>query len=189
MKGDVDGAIAAYTQALVLDPKFSGPHFGLAIMYAEQDRASLDRSLAEIRQLATLDPMAGHVAMTLLLADCAEPKLRKPKEAIMAGRHAIEVNATDGVAWLFLGLAQYRDGQWDEALAALEKSLQFLPLNWGDRELYLALVHERLGHKDEARKWYQKGLDRLRRIGTANYPRIQRLRAEAGEVLGLMDGK
>jgi tetratricopeptide (TPR) repeat protein len=189
MKGDLDGAIAAYKQALVLDPKSPGPHFGLAIMYAEQDRVSLDRSLAEIRQLATLDPMAGHLARALLLAECAESKLRKPKEAIVSAKKVIEVNASEGMAWLFLGMAQYRDGQWNEALTALEKSLQFFPLNWGDRELYLALVHERLGHKDEARKWYQKGLDGLRRIGTANCPRIRRLRAEAGEVLGLMDGK
>jgi hypothetical protein len=54
------------------------------------------------------------------------------------------------VAWHFWGLAQNRDGQWNEALAALEKTLQFFPLSWGDRDLYLALVRERLGHKDEA---------------------------------------
>jgi hypothetical protein len=85
MKGDVDGAISAYKQALALNPKLSDPHAGLANMYAEQDRATLDCSLAELHQLAAGDPLAGHIVLTLVLAEYAEPELRKPKEAIQSG--------------------------------------------------------------------------------------------------------
>jgi tetratricopeptide (TPR) repeat protein len=57
-----------------------------------------------------------------------------------------------------LGLAYYRVGQYDQAVACAEKGLKEHPqwdlniMDW----LVLALAHERLGHAAEARQWLRK---------------------------------
>lgn len=60
--------------------------------------------------------------------------------------------------YFILGLAYYRAGQDEQAVAALDKGRQLDPtsdrsvLNW----LTLAIVHHRLGHAGEAHQWLDK---------------------------------
>ena len=100
----------------------------------------------------------------------------------------MELDSKNGVAWIFLGLADYRAGQWKEVIDALEKSLPLLD-GWGDQQFYLAMAHQRAGHNDNARRWYRQGLDRMAKSATTKNPFMLRARAEAAEVLGLKDGK
>src|SRR5262249_45249826 len=55
-----------------------------------------------------------------------------------------------------LGLAHYRAGQYDKAIEQLHKSAQGSwranAANWW----VLAMAHQRLGHADEARRWFDK---------------------------------
>ncbi len=70
-------------------------------------------------------------------------------------------------AWYFhvLGLAQYRAGQFEQALQSFAKADvgegAYRGLNW----FGLALVHHRLGHPDEARQCLAKGIQWLEREG------------------------
>jgi hypothetical protein len=75
------------------------------------------------------------------------------------------------------------------AINALEEALRVQPLSWGDVHCFLAIAHERLGHSDEARKWYQEGLNRMALAGSAKNLFVLQVRAEAAEVLGLKDDK
>jgi tetratricopeptide (TPR) repeat protein len=67
-----------------------------------------------------------------------------------------------------LGAVLYRSGRFDEALAKLnEAELRHNdPKHDGNSSpaytwYFLAMTHQRLGHEDEARKWYEKGYSRL----------------------------
>jgi tetratricopeptide (TPR) repeat protein len=57
-----------------------------------------------------------------------------------------------------LGLAYYRAGQFDKAIEQLQKSMEgnwkAQVVNW----LVLAMAHQRLGHADEARIWFEKAV-------------------------------
>ena len=102
----------------------------------------------------------------------------------------------------YLGLAYYRAGQYEQAVAALDKALQLDPaggfssLNW----LTLAMAHYHLGHTDQARQLLDKSerlIDQILRqtppaIGEFapsgwvwyNWLKIQFLRREAEALIG-----
>jgi tetratricopeptide (TPR) repeat protein len=57
-----------------------------------------------------------------------------------------------------LGLALYRNGQFQEAIRQLNRSIEG---NWKANAanwLVLAMAHHRLGHADEARKWFDRAV-------------------------------
>jgi tetratricopeptide (TPR) repeat protein len=93
-----------------------------------------------------------------------------------------------------LGLAQYRAGQFDQALQSFTKAdskeWTYRELNW----FGLALVHHRLGHPDLARQCLDKGMEWLVRegpprpgqptnINACDWLAAQVLRREAEETL------
>jgi tetratricopeptide (TPR) repeat protein len=69
-----------------------------------------------------------------------------------------------------LGLAHYRAGQYDRAVEQLERSLkkiwQARAANW----LVLAMAHQRLGHADEARKWFDQAVRWMESTGSEAAP-------------------
>ena len=51
---------------------------------------------------------------------------------------------------------------------------------------YMAMAHWQLGDKDQARAWYEKGVDfELKHHPNSNYTALRRWRAEAAELLGI----
>jgi hypothetical protein len=58
---------------------------------------------------------------------------------------------------------------------------------------FLAMAHGQLGHKDEARKWYDKAVEWMEKNkvqlekDAEHRDELQRFRAEAKDVLGLKD--
>jgi serine/threonine protein kinase len=93
-----------------------------------------------------------------------------------------------------LGLAQYRAGQFDQALQSFTKanvkSWRYADLTW----FGLALVHQRLGHPDQARQCLDKGTQWLVRVGPSgsdepakllpqDWVEAQLLRREAEDLL------
>jgi tetratricopeptide (TPR) repeat protein len=71
----------------------------------------------------------------------------------------------NGVYLNTLGVAQYRLGQYDQAIATLTRSDKLNSKQFGGQShpadvAFLAMAHHRLGHSDEARKL----LERLRQL-------------------------
>jgi hypothetical protein len=85
-----------------------------------------------------------------------------------------------------LGWGRYRLGAWKDSINALNKSIE-LQKDGGDpaQWLFLAMAHQRLDNKAEARRWYDRALQWMEK----NAPKdeeLQRFRTEAEEVLGIM---
>jgi tetratricopeptide (TPR) repeat protein len=99
-----------------------------------------------------------------------------------------------------LGLAHYRAGQFDKAIEQLHHSLKG---NWKAHAanwLVLAMAHQRLGHADEARNWFdmavqwiddtdlgalRDAVDGLRSLHPHDSLACMVLRREAETLLGL----
>lgn len=68
-------------------------------------------------------------------------------------------------AWIWppLGMASYRAGKYAEAIETLEESDRLRPdaRRSEFNAFFLAMAHWQLGHKDEARQWYDKRVERM----------------------------
>jgi tetratricopeptide (TPR) repeat protein len=139
-----------------------------------------------------LDISQAHNSLAWLLATAADEKLRDPKLAVLSARRAVELAPLDTAYWNTLGVALYRNGQWEDAVAALNRSVQLQGSgsSWWDF-FFLAMAHWQLGHQDEARVWYDKGVQCLEPHSPSPVPREEglRFRAEAAAVLGIKAAK
>src|SRR5262249_19759605 len=83
-----------------------------------------------------------------------------------------------------LGMALYRNGQWREAIEALQKSKELLPGSGGYNELFLAMAYWQLGDKAQAKKWYAQAVMAVGENST-QAAELRRFRAEAAQLLGI----
>jgi tetratricopeptide (TPR) repeat protein len=94
----------------------------------------------------------------------------------------------DARVWNTLGVAHYRTGDWQAAIAALDKSMALGrggdSIDW----FFLAMAHWRLGNKDEARQRYVRAVQWMEKNAPGNEELI-RFRAEAAELLGVNEKK
>jgi tetratricopeptide (TPR) repeat protein len=91
---------------------------------------------------------------------------------------------TDGRFWNALGVAQYRASQWEKAIDSLQKSTAMRKDGDVNEWFFLAMSHWQLGHKDEARKWFDKGVEWTDKNQTKDEV-LLRFRTEAAELLGM----
>jgi serine/threonine protein kinase/tetratricopeptide (TPR) repeat protein len=137
--------------------------------------------------------------MSALLFLVPDPKFRDLNRALSLAQKALQVAPSDWNIWNTLGIIHYRLGNWKEAVEALQKSMDLLPVKY---EFYntpfLAMAYWKLGDKEQGRKWFaQTGqeIDRLPYL-LLEHPREQRdrirrdflsQRAEAAQLLGIKD--
>jgi Tfp pilus assembly protein PilF len=117
-----------------------------------------------------MDPDAQNSVAWRLATD-PDPTWRKPALAVELSEKAIAARPTDGMIWNTVGAARYRNGQWKEAIAAFEKSMQFR--NGGDCNdwFFLAMCHWQLGDKQAARQRYDQAVSWMEK----NRPRSTQL--------------
>jgi len=128
------------------------------------------------------------------LATNPDPEARDPAAAVGVARRLCDsIRGNAGVAPPFegevlstLGVAHYRNGEWKEAVAALEESIKLR--RGGDRFdfFFLAMAYWQLGKKEDARRRYDKAVQWMDK----NKPKdaeLHRFRAEASALLGIKD--
>src|SRR5262249_25889137 len=119
-----------------------------------------------------------------LLATCADPKFRDAHRAVALAKKAVELKPREGNYWQTLAWAEYRAGDWNAAVAAMEKVKKLGSPGDSTEWFLLARAHGKAGGKDDARKWYDKAEEWMAK----NQPRneeLLRFRAEAKERLGI----
>ncbi len=102
---------------------------------------------------------------------------------------AAELNPHQGIFLNTLGVVQYRMGRYDAALATLERSLA---ANHGQFEgfdlVFLAMAHEGLGHRGQARACYDRAvrwIGHQNDLADQNAKELAGFRAEAEAMLAI----
>jgi tetratricopeptide (TPR) repeat protein len=117
------------------------------------------------------------------LASCPRASFRKPLEAVSTAKQALEIAPQWGDLWNTQGVAFYRAGRWQEALAAFDKSCQYRKGGDAVDYFFQAMTYHQLGQTERARTHYEKALREAGRSNYFNDPLVH-FRSEAAELLG-----
>ena len=170
------------------------PAPGLGNLLAEQGEP--DEAIREFREVVRIvpddDSGRNQLAVALnnrawTLATDVDAGKRDPGRAVKLAEEAVKVAPKNADCWNILGVARYRAGDFDGAVAALHKYREHRKGGTeGSNPFFLAMAHWKLGDKEEARRWY----DRASQWMAKNDPTresLRRFRLEAQELLGVRD--
>src|SRR5262249_2156918 len=125
------------------------------------------------------------------LATCPEPEFRDPARSVVNARRAAAERPENDNIRNTLGVALYRNGDYQQAVAQLLKSEE---VGQGKRTafngLFLAMAYAKLGQREEARTWFARAtrwLEEHRGEWQDNPRRAEefsRFRREAEEFVG-----
>lgn len=159
----------------------------LAISYdtaGRQDEAMKLRE--ELLALNPDDPNAlNGMAWRLATTPDEDGAYPRAAQAVTWARRANELAPNNGGLLNTLGVALYRDEQWQAASDAFQKSIKHGadgPHNW----LFIAMSHWQLDQKEKAREWYDKSVAWMDNKKPDDKELI-RFRAEAEELLGVKE--
>jgi serine/threonine protein kinase/Tfp pilus assembly protein PilF len=157
-KGELKQAVAEFSGTVALDPKH-------VLAFCNRGRAyrrlgEYEKAYADYQTALKLAPSNSWVynALAWLLATCPDPRLRNPARAVDFAKKAVQLASQDGNSWISLGVAEYRAREYKAAILALERCLKLDPGADAAVLFFLAMAHGKLNHRDEARKWYDRGV-------------------------------
>jgi tetratricopeptide (TPR) repeat protein len=134
------------------------------------------------------DDAAYAANLAYFFAVCPDPDFRKPARAVLLAGKAVAQFPQNGWYWGVLGVAQYRHGQWQAAVASLEKANRLRPYGYEGFWLYLAMAHWRLGEREAARACYDRAVELMK--GREHPAAVAgRANAEARELMGINEVK
>ncbi|MBI3863192.1 MAG: tetratricopeptide repeat protein [Planctomycetia bacterium] len=181
--GQLDEAIASYREAIRLKPDDSWVHNNLGDLL--WDKGQLGEAIASYREAAIrlkADNAERHNHLARLLANCADPKLRDIPQAVQLAQQAVKLDPSGHEWWNTLGVCQYRAGDWNAAVTALQKSME-LDRGGNSVDWYvLAMAHWQLDHKKKARELYDQAVQWMEKNDPEN-EEFHRFRAEADELM------
>ncbi len=160
---------------------------------ADEAAASFRKARALWEQLLTPSPRtrACERHLAWMLATCPVLEFRDPQRAVMLARESMRHEGDTSRHWSLLGIAQYRAADYAAAMESLRKSMDLA--NGGDAQqwLFLAMVLQQQGERQQAQQTYDKAVAWIETAhpGDESYVRF---RDEAGKVLGIVaqgDGK
>jgi eukaryotic-like serine/threonine-protein kinase len=115
------------------------------------------------------------------LATTENPLNRDPALAVELAEKSIKLSA-DGGDWNTLGVARYRAGDFKQALADLEKSMQLPSGETSFNYFFVAMANRQLGNADAARHYYTQAIQWMKEHDPQSTELI-RFRAEAEQLL------
>ncbi len=202
--GDYEQAIAHFLKALEMNPSNPVPYHNIALLRLSQGR--YDEAIAAFDNALRLDlhPRGRrHAALSLILSSRPDEQRRDVRRAAELAGQAVEIDPQISDHWTALGVARFRQEQWTDARAALEKSLKLETFQGSGSEealdcFVLAMCYERLAQHEDALFCYELGA-----VWMENYQRhtaalilpwrtevpLLDLRAEAEALLGLPTGQ
>ena len=91
------------------------------------------------------------------MAESPDRALRDASRAIELAEFAVDRAPLTAFYWNTLGVARFRNGDWEAAIEALKKSIVLCEESAYDA-FYLAMAYSRTGQKQLAQQWYEKGV-------------------------------
>ncbi len=155
----------------------------------------LGEAIDDFTVAARLRPDDGHLRRALALTcnnrawelATGPRSARDTERTLVLAQRAVELAATEAVYLNTLGVAQYRACQYSRAIETLEKSLAAGGGAFDGFDLfYLAMAHQRQGHRGQARSCFDRAVLWLGQQNGLSEPHINELavfRAEAERVL------
>jgi len=155
----LDEAADQFRLTIDLKPDYAWAHRNLGITKKKQGK--LPEALAAHRIAIQLEPdLASHhngLAWLLVTGRDANGGFLNVEEGLREAQRSCELAPNNGNSQNTLGVAYYRNKQWQLAIDALKKSIELGNddiFNW----LFLAMAEARLNRQDQARAWYDKAL-------------------------------
>jgi tetratricopeptide (TPR) repeat protein len=162
--------------------------FKFALLLTDTGRApEADKVYTKLLQVAPKNAIAAN-NLAWLLASSPNLKFRDPKRAAKLAKIAVELAPKEGTYWNTLGVANYRAGDWNAAITALEKSMELRKGGDSFDWFFLAMVHWQLGEKDKARTWFNQAAEWMDKNQPKN-DELRRFRAEATELMRIDGAK
>ena len=161
----VSDQLAIYSQILEWAPESAVAASGLQSVLFQDKTLDLNR----LRDLANKFPKSSQllngIAWTLATTRDEQGQYQHIDDAVRWAKTACELTNDDGTILNTLGVAYYRQGQWQAALDTLQKSHA---KNRGEPSdvLFLAMAHQQLGDRPQSLDFYAQALT-LR--GTKNF--------------------
>ncbi len=125
-------------------------------------------------------PLLNSLAWFLLSAQ--DRSVRRPAEALQLSRQAVKASPTGGHLNT-LGLAELRNGLWDEAITTLTKSGAMLGEADPTHFFYLAMAYKGRGDKEAAERSFARGVEAANKDASHDHD-LRLLWAEVAGVLG-----
>jgi serine/threonine protein kinase/tetratricopeptide (TPR) repeat protein len=183
-RGRFDEAIEQYREGLRRFPGFDFANM-LAATLAEQGKH--DEALALLQEWMRNSPNNGDAynGRAWFRATAVDPKFRIPNEAVDLASKAVQISPNNGTYLNTLGVAQYRAGQWNEAIETLGKSVALLPeSHFAYSGFFLAMAHWQFDQRERANEYYEKAVESMARH-LAGDVELERFRKEAEELMGV----
>jgi tetratricopeptide (TPR) repeat protein len=193
--GRVEEALADFSAASTRLPKVAHPRAfrGMCLLSLKRYALAIDHLEAAfgidpsaVRAIPELHRMVNERARELATGP---PSVRDPILASRLAAFAVALAPDDHTSLNTLGVAQYRAGQYAEAIANLEKSLAAGHGQLDAFDLFfLAMAHRRLGHRAEARACFDRAVrwvSEQKTLDPRHASEPAACRAEAESVLGL----
>jgi serine/threonine protein kinase/tetratricopeptide (TPR) repeat protein len=193
IQGKLDESIAAHRKAIEIDPMYANAYVMLG--WTLNDQGKMDEVIATYRKAIEIEPKwsVPHNNIAWMLSTCSDLKFRDTEMALTHAKKALELDSSNPFSFAGLGVAQYRNGDYKAAIAALERLMELRKGGvWGGG-FFLAMSHWQLGNKDEARRCYEKEVEKMGEPAgpgdTTSDEERNRIRAEAAELLGVSEKK
>jgi len=151
-KGDLDAAIGAFNQAIMIDPKYAPAYYNRGLAYSLAIKP--DEAISDYSQAIQIDPKykeAYYQRGTL------EGQKGNFDEAISDFSEVIQLDPKYAPAYYNQGHAQYFKGNLDGALGQLDQALSLDPQS-PYSYFIRGLVRHAQGHREEATPDFQKSL-------------------------------
>jgi Flp pilus assembly protein TadD len=177
-------AVPAFREAIRLKPNDGEAHYRMGMAFVVAGKS--EEAIGEYREAIRLkfeDPAVKSHLARLLVA--VPGRARGDYEEARALDRAKLIDAhDDAYALQRLALAEYRLGNWDEAIAAANRVMVLDeggdPSDW----FVLAMAHWHKGEKESSQEWFKKAVTWLTAKGRIVQPLSHQLWTEAAAVLG-----